>query len=132
MSRLFSFAWLTLLDIFYFTGQDKIRPLWKHYHGNTQGIIFVIDSADRDRMEIATDELKMTLATPELKNAALLVLANKQDLPGAMTPAQVADTLGIKGIRDRSWNLQSTIGTSGDGVFEGLSWLAKNIKRPEQ
>ena len=32
-------------------GQDKIRPLWRHYYQNTQGLIFVVDSNDRDRID---------------------------------------------------------------------------------
>ena len=63
-------------------GQDKIRPLWRHYFQNTQGIIFVVDSNDRDRIAPeARDELQRMLNEDELKNALLLVFANKQDLP---------------------------------------------------
>ncbi len=63
-------------------GQDKIRPLWRHYFQNTQGIIFVVDSNDRDRIAPeARDELQRMLNEDELKNAMLLVFANKQDLP---------------------------------------------------
>ena len=39
-------------------GQDKIRPLWKHYFQNTQGLIFVVDSNDRERVAEAQDELQ--------------------------------------------------------------------------
>merc|ERR1712072_1374465 len=58
-------------------GQDKIRPLWRHYYENTQGIIFVIDSNDRDRVGEAADELNRLLVEDELKDAHLVVLANK-------------------------------------------------------
>jgi len=78
-------------------GQDKIRPLWRHYFQNTQGIIFVVDSNDRDRIVEAREELQRMLNEDELRDAILLVFANKQDLP-VSTPianaavAQQADT----------------------------------------
>lgn len=62
-------------------GQDKIRPLWRHYFQNTQGIIFVVDSNDRDRVVEAREELQRMLNEDELRDAMLLVFANKQDLP---------------------------------------------------
>ena len=66
-------------------GQDKIRLLWRHYYQNTQGLIFVVDSNDRDRVDDAREELHKMLSEEELREAVLLVFANKQDLPGAMT-----------------------------------------------
>jgi len=62
-------------------GQDKIRPLWRHYFQNTQAIIFVVDSNDRDRIVEAREELQRMLNEDELRDAILLVFANKQDLP---------------------------------------------------
>ena len=62
-------------------GQDKIRPLCRHYFQNTQGIIFVVDSNDRDRIVEAREELQRMLNEDELRDALLLVFANKQDLP---------------------------------------------------
>merc|ERR1712014_141647 len=63
-------------------GQDKIRKLWRHYYQGTQGLIFVVDSCDRDRVE-------------EMRDVAVLVLANKQDLPNAMTSSEMTDKLGL-------------------------------------
>merc|ERR1711974_461973 len=65
-------------------GQDKIRPLWRHYYQNTQGLIFVVDSNDRDRVVEARDELHRMMSEDEMRDAVLLVFANKQDLPNAM------------------------------------------------
>ena len=67
-------------------GQDKIRPLWRHYYQNTQGIIFVVDSNDRDRIVEAREELQRMLNEDELRDALLLVFANKQDLPVCAAP----------------------------------------------
>ena len=110
-------------------GQDKIRPLWRHYFQNTQGIIFVVDSNDRDRVAEAREELQRMLNEDELRDALLLVFANKQDLPNAMAAAEITDKLGLTSLRARTWYIQSTCATSGDGLFEGLEWLSTNLKK---
>jgi len=109
-------------------GQDKIRPLWRHYYQNTQGIIYVVDSNDRDRVQEARDELQRMLNEDELRDALLLVFANKQDLPNAMSAAEITDKLGLQSIRQRDWYIQATCATSGDGLYEGLEWLSQNLK----
>ena len=108
-------------------GQDKIRLLWRHYYQNTQGLIFVVDSNDRDRIDDAREELHKMLSEEELKEAVLLVFANKQDLPGAMTTPEVTDKLGLHTLRGRTWFIQATCATTGDGLYEGLDWLSKNV-----
>ncbi|KAG6483531.1 hypothetical protein ZIOFF_060179 [Zingiber officinale] len=108
-------------------GQDKIRPLWRHYFQNTQGLIFVVDSNDRDRVVEARDELHRMLNEDELRDAVLLVFANKQDLPNAMNAAEITDKLGLHSLRQRHWYIQSTCATSGEGLYEGLDWLSSNI-----
>ena len=65
-------------------GQDKIRPLWRHYYTGTQGLVFVVDSQDRERIDEARQELHRILSDREMKDCLLLVFANKQDLPGGM------------------------------------------------
>jgi len=67
-------------------GQDKIRPLWRHYYTGSEGLIFVVDSADRDRIDEARQELHRIISDREMRNALLLVFANKQDLPGGNSP----------------------------------------------
>ncbi|KAF4655628.1 Arf GTPase arf1 [Perkinsus olseni] len=110
-------------------GQDKIRPLWRHYYQNTQGVIFVVDSNDRDRIDDARQELSRMMEEEELKDAALLVFANKQDLPNAMSAAEVTDKLGLHQLRHRNWYIQSTCATTGDGLYEGLDWLVKVLSK---
>ncbi|XP_039287744.1 ADP-ribosylation factor 4-like [Nilaparvata lugens] len=66
-------------------GQNKIRPLWRHYFQNTQGLIFVVDSSDRERIDEAAEELQYMMQEYELRDAVLLIFANKQDVPNAMT-----------------------------------------------
>jgi ADP-ribosylation factor protein 1 len=108
-------------------GQDKIRPLWRHYYQNTQGLIFVVDSNDRERIQEAADELQKMLSEDELRDAVLLVFANKQDLPNAMPVAELQEKLGLSSLRYRKWYIQSTCATTGDGLYEGLDWLSTNV-----
>ncbi|EAL62820.1 hypothetical protein ACTFIW_008011 [Dictyostelium discoideum] len=108
-------------------GQDKIRPLWRHYFQNTQGLIFVVDSNDRERIQEACDELTKMLNEDELRDAVLLVFCNKQDLPNAMSVAEVTDKLNLHSLRSRKWYIQSTCATSGDGLYEGLDWLSNTL-----
>merc|ERR1711934_432245 len=72
-------------------GQDKIRKLWRYYYENTQGLIFVVDSNDRDRIEDAREELSKILNEEEMRDAVLLVFANKQDLPNSMTASEISE-----------------------------------------
>jgi len=110
-------------------GQDKIRRLWRHYFQGSNGIIFVVDSNDRDRVEDAREELTKMLSEDELRDAVLLVLANKQDLPNAMTATEVTEKLGLHTLRHRQWYIQSACATSGDGLYEGLDWLSRTLSK---
>jgi len=119
-------------------GQDKIRPLWRHYYQNTQGVIFVVDSNDRDRIDDSKDyehsakeELHRMLAEDELRDAVLLVYANKQDLPNAMKVQEVAERLGLNKLRNRQWFIQGTSAPTGDGLYEGLDWLSNTLSKKE-
>ncbi|XP_071781865.2 ADP-ribosylation factor 1-like isoform X2 [Centroberyx gerrardi] len=109
-------------------GQDKIRPLWRHYFHNTVGLIFVVDSNDQERIHQAKEELMQMLAEDELRDAALLVFANKQDLPNAMNAAEITDKLCLHSLRHHNWYIQATCATSGDGLYEGLDWLSNQLK----
>ncbi|SCU99194.1 LAFA_0G22562g1_1 [Lachancea sp. 'fantastica'] len=109
-------------------GQDKIRPLWRHYFRNTEGIIFVVDSNDRSRISEAREVLQRMLNEDEIRNASLLVFANKQDLPEAMSAAEITEKLGLHSIRQRPWFIQATCATSGEGLYEGLEWLSNSLK----
>lgn len=110
-------------------GQDKIRPLWRHYFQNTQGLIFVVDSNDRDRISEAQDELSKMLKEDELSEAVLLIFANKQDLPNAMSAGELTEKLGLNSLRNRRWYIQATCATQGDGLYEGLDWLSNELAK---
>eukprot|EP01009_Symbiontida_sp_KSa7_P005159 NODE_2259_length_492_cov_453.083521_g1849_i0.p2 GENE.NODE_2259_length_492_cov_453.083521_g1849_i0~~NODE_2259_length_492_cov_453.083521_g1849_i0.p2 ORF type:complete len:119 (+),score=7.48 NODE_2259_length_492_cov_453.083521_g1849_i0:33-389(+) len=110
-------------------GQDKLRPLWRHYYQNTNGVIYVVDSNDKERVAQARDELHKMLAEDELRDAVLLVFANKQDLPNAMSTAEVTDKMGLHSLRQRNWFIQGSCATSGEGLYEGLDWLSASLKK---
>ena len=116
---------MTMWDV---GGQDKIRRLWSHYYENSDAIVYVIDSNDRDRLSEARDELHKMLDEDQLRNASLLVLCNKQDLPSAMSPSAVSEGLGLRALR-RDWYIQACSAVSGDGIFEGLEWLSQTLKK---
>eukprot|EP01062_Namystynia_karyoxenos_P021401 TRINITY_DN1813_c2_g1_i2.p2 TRINITY_DN1813_c2_g1~~TRINITY_DN1813_c2_g1_i2.p2 ORF type:complete len:210 (+),score=58.53 TRINITY_DN1813_c2_g1_i2:71-631(+) len=120
---------LTIYDL---GGQDKLRPLWRVYHQSSEGVIFVVDSHDADRMAQAREELHNTLASDLLAGACLLVLANKQDLPVALGPAEVTERLGLPRLSSRNWHLQPCCAATGEGLSDGLGWLAAAIRRQRQ
>ncbi|VAH08623.1 unnamed protein product [Triticum turgidum subsp. durum] len=102
-------------------GQDKIRPLWRHYFQNTQGLIFVVDSNDRERVVEARDELHRMLNEDELRDAVLLVFANKQDLPNAMNAAEITDKLGLHSLRQRHCTSRAHVLPLGRGCTRALT-----------
>ena len=109
-------------------GQDKIRNLWRVYFQGTQGLIFVVDSSDRERVEETKLELQKLLGEEELANVVLLVFANKQDMPNSMATSEIREKLGLAGLRNRSWFIQASCAVKGEGLYEGLDWLSTQIK----
>merc|ERR1712129_224963 len=110
-------------------GRDKSRPLWRHYFQGSKALVLVVDSNDRDRIDEAHKELHRTLQEDEMRDAALLVFANKQDLPNAMTVQEVTDKLQLHQIRNRQWFIQESTATIGKGLFEGVDWLSQTLSQ---
>ncbi|KYR00159.1 ARF-like protein [Tieghemostelium lacteum] len=108
-------------------GQSAIRPYWRCYYPNTNAIIYVVDSSDPDRLGIANEELVAMLSEEELRNTPLLVFANKQDLPGCLTEAQVSEGLKLTSLKNRQWAIFKTSAIQGVGIYEGLDWLVNVI-----
>ncbi|KYQ91604.1 ADP-ribosylation factor [Tieghemostelium lacteum] len=109
-------------------GQLKLRSLWRHYYESSSAVIFVVDSADNERMIEVKEEIENLMNEPSLSGAPLLVLANKQDCPNAMSIAEISENLNLYSIKDRKWFVQSTCATRGDGIYEGLEFLSKALK----
>lgn len=114
-------------------GQEKLRPLWKSYTRCTDGIVFVLDSVDVERMEEAKMELIRTVKSPENSGVPILVLANKQDLPGAREPRELEKLLGLIELGHGGapgghlWHVQPACAITGDGLHEGLEVLYEMI-----
>jgi len=109
-------------------GQTSIRPYWRCYYQNTNAVIYVIDSADSERMSISKQELLSMLEEDELKDAALMVFANKQDLPNALPADAIAEKLGLGNLKSRQWSIFKTSAIKGDGLTEGLDWLVQTLR----
>ena len=105
-------------------GQTSIRPYWRCYYPNTQAIIYVVDSSDVERVGTSREEFHALLEEEELKDAILLVFANKQDLPGALSDAEVTEQLGLSSIKNRTLSIFKCSALEGKGLFECLDWLA--------
>ena len=115
---------MTIWDV---GGQEKIRPLWRHYYQNIDAVIFVVDSNDGGRFEEVSKELHSLMAEDELREATVLILCNKQDLPHAESPQIINEKLGIIKIKQK-WYVQPTSALYNEGIFEGLDWLYNNIE----
>ena len=97
---------------------------------NLPGLFFVVDSTDHDRVGEARDELHQILKEDGLRDAHLVVYANKKDQPGAMSTAELTDKLGLKNLhKDRAWLIRATCAIDGEGLFEGLEWFSGNVPR---
>lgn len=112
-------------------GSDKLRGFLNYYYQNTNGIIFVVNSNDKDRIQFAAEALNKLLAEEELKFRDLLVYANKQDLEDSLSPNDIIDKLGLREIKERNWLVQGTCATSGQGLKEGLDWIADMFLKKE-
>nr|XP_040022043.1 ADP-ribosylation factor-like 4aa [Gasterosteus aculeatus aculeatus] len=105
-------------------GQEKLRPLWKSYTRRTDGIVFVVDSVDAERMEEAKTELHKIAKTSENQGVPVLVVANKQDLRNSLGLAEIEKLLALKELGPATpWHLQATCAIIGDGLREGLDRL---------
>eukprot|EP00201_Polytomella_parva_P006229 CAMPEP_0175084202 /NCGR_PEP_ID=MMETSP0052_2-20121109/27905_1 /TAXON_ID=51329 ORGANISM="Polytomella parva, Strain SAG 63-3" /NCGR_SAMPLE_ID=MMETSP0052_2 /ASSEMBLY_ACC=CAM_ASM_000194 /LENGTH=238 /DNA_ID=CAMNT_0016355933 /DNA_START=13 /DNA_END=730 /DNA_ORIENTATION=- len=124
------------LEIWDLGGQESLRPFWTTYYKNTDAIILVVDSTDRARIRIAKAELQILLGNEQLVKTPILIFANKQDLPDAMTPAEIAESLSLNdaaammaaGGRDREWQLQPCCALDGTGLVEGITWVVQRTQ----
>ncbi|XP_069495949.1 ADP-ribosylation factor-like protein 11 [Ambystoma mexicanum] len=117
---------LTIWDV---GGQDKLRPNWKEYLEDTDALIFVIDSSDEARLENATTELLAVLNNDFMAGVPFLVLANKQDVPSALTIDELVAKLKLEDYNDRPWEIKGCSASTGEGVAETLNTVGKLIKQ---
>jgi len=115
--------------VFDMSGQTNYRGLWEKFYSEVDGIIFVIDSADKIRFAVAKNELELLLENKDIKenNVPILFLANKIDIPGSSPPKDLVVALGLEGITDRSWNIVPSNALTGEGIQDGLKWLVEKL-----
>ncbi|XP_028319776.1 ADP-ribosylation factor-like protein 14 [Gouania willdenowi] len=120
---------LTVWDV---GGQRKMRPHWKHHYTDTAGLLFVVDSCALKRMDEARKELQRVLKYESLKGVPLVVLANKQDLPGALNVEDVCVMLDLMRVcgESRAWFIQPCSATTGMGLEEGFRRIVYLMKTP--
>ncbi|CAN9511456.1 unnamed protein product [Ophioblennius macclurei] len=119
---------LTVWDV---GGQRKMRPHWKHHYSDTAGLVFVVDSCDQRRLDEARKELSRVLRYESLRGVPLVVLANKQDLPGALNPEELCVKLDLMRLCDnRGWFVQPCSATTGMGLEEGFRRIVYLMKTP--
>ena len=110
-------------------GQTNIRPYWRCYYQSTNAIIYVVDSADADRLGVAKEELIAMLEEEELQGVPIAVFANKTDLPGVLSTDKIAEGLGLTLIKDRAYQIFSTSAVKGTGIEQGLDWVAEQLQQ---
>jgi len=109
-------------------GQEKLRPLWKSYTRHTDGIIFVLDSLDEERFEEAKVELSRTVRTNDNLGVPVILLANKQDLPGAKEPHEIETILQLREmLHNTLYHVQPACAITGEGLDEGIEALYEMI-----
>jgi len=117
------------LNVWDVGGQKTIRSYWRNYFESTDGLVWVVDSADRRRLADCRAELLAILTQEKLAGATVLIFANKQDLAGALPADEIAEALGLKSdvFARRHWTVLAASAVTGEGLVEGVDWLVKDI-----
>ena len=108
-------------------GQESNRSLWDVYYMSTDAIVYVIDSQDDEYFEESKAQFHKLLVHPILKNATILIFANKQDLPGAKSINQLIQDYGFDKIKNHIWHIQSCSALKGEGLVTGIKWLSEQL-----
>mmetsp|Transcript_9973 Transcript_9973/g.16053 ORF Transcript_9973/g.16053 Transcript_9973/m.16053 type:complete len:182 (-) Transcript_9973:79-624(-) len=118
------------LNVWDIGGQKTIRPYWRNYFENTDCLVYVIDSADEKRVGEAGTELNKLLEEPKLAGVPVLILANKQDLVGALSPKDIIKAMQLNNIaKTRKWTIGACSAKTGKGLSDAMQWLVKTINK---
>ena len=114
-------------------GQTQLRSIWEKYYAETHALVFVIDAADVDRIAEAKMIMDRALGNRDLHGAPLLVLANKQDAPGAVGAVELRERLGLgKFDSSRTSDVQTCSAMNGDGLKAAVDWVIERSKRSQR
>uniref|UniRef100_A0A8C8RWA5 ADP-ribosylation factor-like protein 14 n=1 Tax=Pelusios castaneus TaxID=367368 RepID=A0A8C8RWA5_9SAUR len=124
---------LTVWDV---GGQQKMRKFWCNYFENADGLLYVVDSTDKQRLEDSKKEFELILKNEFIKNVPVVLLANKQDLPGALNAEEITRKFNMKKhCSDRNWYVQPCCAMTGEGLaeaFQKVTAFAKNCKKSKE
>merc|ERR1712194_199538 len=109
-------------------GQKQVRQLWRHHYQHAQGLIFVADSNDPDRLEEAREELHSMSTDEALKETVVLVLANKQDMPKSLKKEAIIEGLHLPELA-QPWHVELACALDGQGLDDGLDWLSGMVAK---
>lgn len=115
------------LNVWDVGGQKSLRSYWRNYFESTDGLIWVVDSADRRRLADCKQELHSLLQEERLAGATLLVFANKQDLPGALPMEEIRDMLELVNIQTHHWQIIWCSAMTGENLLKGIDWVLDDI-----
>jgi len=115
------------LNVWDVGGQKSLRSYWRNYFETTDGLIWVVDSVDRRRLDDCRQELDGLLVEERLAGATLLVFANKQDLPGALSSEAIKEALDLENLKTHHWMIFGCSAVTGDHLLEGIDWLVDDI-----
>ncbi|KNE64177.1 small GTP-binding protein domain [Allomyces macrogynus ATCC 38327] len=118
----------TVWDVGY---QSQTLPLYRHYYEMTSAIMFIVDSTDVARIDEARNVMARVCGDNDLRDVAVLVFANKQDKPDALSADAVADRLEV-GKLMQPVHVQAASAVTGDGLEEGMAWLAAVLGEKER
>ncbi|NWV02110.1 ARL11 protein, partial [Upupa epops] len=113
-------------------GQESLRATWPDYLEGTSTLIFVLDSADTARLPEAVEALEETLSHPSMAGVPVLLLANKQEVPGALAPAELGERLQRGRLAGHRWVLRGCSASTGQGLQEVLTILGLLLRGPGQ
>lgn len=89
------------LNIFELGGEEKVRQFWNTYFEDTDLLVFVVDASDQSKLPVAANELKNLLGDQRLSTVPILIVANKQDIDGALSAEEVGVALDLDSISSR-------------------------------
>eukprot|EP00038_Savillea_parva_P017916 m.21881 g.21881 ORF g.21881 m.21881 type:complete len:180 (+) comp3936_c0_seq1:193-732(+) len=110
------------------SGQEGLRQSWSMYYAGAKCLVLVVDSTDRERLPIIREELHKMMEHEDLKGAALLVYANKQDAADALSAADISQQLGLAKLKGRSYHIQACCALTGEGLYPGMEWVTSALK----
>ncbi|XP_008427610.1 ADP-ribosylation factor-like protein 13B isoform X7 [Poecilia reticulata] len=126
------------VTIFDLGGGKRIRDIWKNYYSESHGVVFVVDSSDVQRIQETRETMAQVLQHPRIAGKPVLVLANKQDLEGALPEADIIENLSLEKLVNENkclCQIEPCSAILGCGkkvdksIKKGLTWLLSNIAK---